>query len=408
VRLLGRIADGFRPQASFGTIAGYGAAGDPFVEAFKQGSSSAGRVVTVEGAFAVAAVWAAVRVLADTIGSLPLHAYRTRPSGREKAEGTRVYRLLHDEPNPEMPASALWSVVATHLNTWGNAYLGKTFRGSEVIELWPIRPDRVKVRREKGRKVFVLTDEGGRETDRRYSADEIVHLFGLSLDGLTGLSPVACARESIGAAIAMDEWQNSFFRDGALPRMALIHKERLSDKAKDNLRRQWEQRYRGSKKANRVAVLEEGVTVETLSLPQRDLEFVNQRKHSIQEIARWFRVPVSLVEGDKGGSLQYSTVEMDNLHFAVHSVRPWLVRIEQSLNRDKSLFPSGRLFSEFSIDALLRADTKTRYESYQIALDPISGWMKPREVRELENLPPDSSFEVPTREQLLDPAAIGD
>lgn len=381
-------------QAGYENGAGLGPLiGDPWVDAFSGATTQAGRQVTVEGSLGVAAVWAAVRILSDSVGSLPMHVYRRDGEGRVRADETRSARLLHSDPNPEMPAGVLWALMATHLNTWGNAYLGKTFRGSNVAELWPIRPDRVKVGRKNGVKIFQLSDENGRLDRKVYTAKEIIHLHGLTLDGLTGLSPVAMARESIGAALAMDEYANTFFRDGALPRMVLRNQKALSATAKRSLRRDWERRYRGSRRSNRVAVLEEGMDVQLLSLPQKDLEFVEQRKHSIQETARWFRVPVSLLDGDKGGSLQYSSTEMDGIHLVTHSIRPWLVRIEGAVNRDPDLFPTRRLFSEFLVDGLLRADTLGRYQAHQIALDPISGWMKQSEVRRIENLPPDSTFD---------------
>ncbi len=200
--------------------------GDPFLELLRQ--TAAGKTVTVERALNVAAVWAAVRILSDTIGSLPLIVYRREGEGRGRADSSRSSRLLHDDPNPEMTAMTLWALVAVHLNTWGNSYLGKTFRGAQVTELWPIRPDRVRVGRERGVKVFRVKDENGRELKQVFTAREIIHLHGLTLDGVAGISPIAVARESIGAALAMDEYSNSFFREGALPRMVLKHKQKLS------------------------------------------------------------------------------------------------------------------------------------------------------------------------------------
>ena len=365
-----------------------------WADVFRGEPTVSGRAVSVNNALGVASVWAAIRLLSDSVGMLPLIVYRKDGEGRQRATTSRAANLLHNDPNPEMTAMTLWSIVTTHLNAWGNAYLGKTFRGATVAELWPIRPDRVKVSRENGVKVFRLTDENGTPIRKTYTAREIIHLHGLTLDGMLGLSPIGMARESIGAALAMDEYANSFFREGAMPRMVLKHKKELTSVAKRNLRRDWERKYRGSRNANRVAVLEEDMDVKTLSLPQRDLEFMQQRTHSVQEIARWFRVPASKLEGTTGDSNTYSSVEMDSLHFVVYSLAPWLARIEQALNRDPDLFPTRRLYSEFLIDGLLRADTKSRYDAYKIALDPISGWMKPSEVRRLENLPPDSSFDT--------------
>jgi HK97 family phage portal protein len=382
----------------------------PWVDAFRSVSSVAGKTVTVQGALGVAAVWAAVRVLSDTVGTLPLITYRRSGYSRERATNYRTYSLLHDEPNPDMSATTMKRLLMVHMNTWGNGYLGKTFRGGQVTELWPIAPQRVEVSRKGGQKIFQLKDENGVPIDRVYTSKEIIHVYGMTLDGLVGLSPVSFARESIGAALAMDEYQNSFFRAGALPRVVLLSKKVLSDEAKRKLRQQWERRYGGSRRANQVAVLEESMDVKPIALPQKDLEFVEQRKHSVQEIARWFRVPVALLEGDKGGSLTYSTVESENLSFSTHSVRPWTVAFEEELNRDPDLFPTGRFFCEFLIDELLRAETKTRYEGWQIALDPATGWMKRNEVRQRENLPDDPDFEgmTPQPGQLTVPAPQGE
>lgn len=366
----------------------------PWLDAFSRNRTAAGKVVTVQGALGVAAVWAAVRVLSDTVGTLPLIVYRRVGDDRQRAPDNRTYKLLHDEPNPEMSAATFKRLLMVHLNTWGNAYVGKTFRGTQVTELWPIRPDRVEVQRKNGVKVFQLRDENGVPNPRVYTTREVIHIYGLSLDGMMGLSPVAFARESIGSALAMDEYANSFFRAGALPRLALLSKKNLSTEAKRKLREQWEARYGGSRRANGVAVLEEGMDVKTFTLPQRDLEFVEQRKWSVQEAARWLRVPVALIEGDKGGSLTYSTVEGENLHFAQHSVRPWTVTIEEELNRDPDLFPSGRFFCEHELKELLRADSAATAAYYGAALDPVKGWMRRNEVRQRENLPFDQAFEA--------------
>ena len=389
MNILGRIA-----RADFSGFENAGVALDanPWVEAFKGGGSEAGRTVTVANSLAVAGVWSAVRILSDTIGTLPLVTYRLNGVNKERAVDARVYDLLHEQPNPEMTAATLWGLVVTYLNTWGNAYLGKTKRGRNVTELWPIRPDRVRVWRENGRKMYGVRDANGVET--KFTSDDIIHIHGITLDGLTGLSPVAMARESIGAAMAMDQYTNTFFREGALPRMVLRHKGRLTGDGKRNLRRQWEQRYRGSARANRVAVLEEDVDVKILSLPQRDLEFVEQRGWTLQELARWFRVPVSMLEGDKGGSsMTYRTVEGDSIAFVTHSVRPWAVRIEQAINNDRDLFPSNTFGCEFLVDSLLRGETLARYQAFQIALDPNTGWMLPSEVRVIENLSFDARFD---------------
>lgn len=371
--------------------------------AFQQATSQTGVRVTVEGSFRLAAVWACVRVLSDTVGSLPCCVYRRTEGGAdgELAPSSASWRILHDRPNPEMTAMDCWSLVVTHLNTWGNAYLGKDFLGDEVVALWPIAPPRVQVARRRGVKVYLVKSEDGTR-EREYGPDEIIHVKGMSLDGLTGLSPIEHARETIGAGLAMQEHANRTFANGAMPGGVMSVRGSLTEEAGNRLRRAWNALFRGVRNAGKVAVLEDGATFTPVQFNSRDAQFVESMKMTVQDIARVFRVPVSLIEGDKGGSLTYSTVEADAIHFVTHSIRPWLVRIEQALAADPDLFPISRAgmpaaeYPEFDVDVLLRADVKTRAEVHALELDPVKGWKRPREVRRSEGLPYDSSFDIPT------------
>jgi HK97 family phage portal protein len=362
-------------------------------------SSDAGPVVTVERSLHLDAVIASIRVLSESVGTLPLKTYqRTRGSagrGRMEVFMEPVYRLLHDEPNREMSAMDCWSLVVTHLNTWGNAYLGKNFEdapgGRRVAELWPIKPELVTVYRQGGRKLFDVRDPTTGEIST-FTSDEVVHIQGFSLDGLMGLSPISLARNSIGRGLAEDEFAASFFRNWAMPRGVLQLDGELSDDRMEALRKRWQSLYGGGN-SNGVAILEGGMTFQAITMPLEDAQFVEQAKLSVQRIARLFRVPASMIGGESNDSLTYKTVEGDAIHFERYSIRPWVVRIEQALARDRDLFPgAGRsMYPEFVTDAILRADTKTRYESYALALSPDTGWMNREEVRALENLPPEPS-----------------
>lgn len=362
--------------------------------AFTHGVSASGQVVSVEKSLTLDSVLAAVRVLSESIGALPLKVYqRTRGGqGRVEAWFEQVYRLLHDEPNREMTAIDLWSLIVTHLNTWGNAYLGQSYATiggrRQVAELWPITPRDVQVERLDGVKTFTVTDPTtGKQTTH---TDDIIHIRGISLDGLVGLSPIALARNAIGRGIAGDEFSGSFLRHSAIPRGVLQLDGELSPDRAAALREQWQSLY-GGVNSGRVAILEGGMKFAPITMPLEDAQFVEQEKLSVQKIARIFRIPASMIGGESGDSLTYSTIESDAIHFERYSLRPWIIRIEQALARDRDLFPGeGRsLYPEFLTDAILRADTKTRYESYGLALDPVKGWMTRAEVRQLENLPPE-------------------
>jgi len=364
------------------------------------GGTEAGQAISVERSLRLDAVVACLRALSDSVGALPLKVYqRTRASagrGRMELWSDPTYRLLHDEPNPEATAVDLWSQVMVHLNTYGNAYLGKvpvpdpsSPTGRRVGELWPLPPESVTVcRDDQRRKVFDVIDPGnGGRT--RYSLGAIIHIRGMSLDGLVGLSPIALARLAIGRGLAADDFAAGFYRNSAVPRGVLELDGELEAADAERLRERWQSLY-GGQNAHRVAILEGGVTFKPITMPLEDAQFVETEKLTVQKIARIFRVPASMIEGDKGGSLTYSTVEGDALNFERYSLRPWIVRIEQALARDRDLFPGeGRaVYPEFVTDAILRADAKTRAEIYTAALNPETGWMEVDEVRGLENLPP--------------------
>lgn len=367
-------------------------------EAFMGARAPSGEMVTVEEALHLDPVIAAVGLLSESLGALPLKVFQRMRGGGGRMEAWMepAYRLLHDEPNPEMGAMDLWSLVMTHLQCWGNAYLAKQYApgGVRLVRaLWPLHPSAVRVGRTGGLKRFEYTEpETGRTYE--YTTADVIHIRGISLDGLVGLSPIALARTAIGRGLAADAFAGGFFRHSAIPRGVVRVEKTLSDEAAERLAERWHALY-GGRNQGRIAVLEEGTTFEPITMPLEDAQFVEQEKLGVQKIARIFRVPASLIGGERGDSLTYSTVEGDAIHFERYSLRPWMTRIEQALARDRDLFPgeTRSLYPEFIADAMLRADTKTRYESYGMALDPVTGWMRREEVRSLENLPPEPGRE---------------
>lgn len=367
-------------------------------DSFFGASSNSGETVTVERALTLDTVFACVRVLADSVGALPLRVYARGPAGASTEERWSSWqsRLLRDEPNQEMTAVDVWSLVVAWLATNGNAYLGKTFVGGQVSALWPIHPERVRVGREGGRLVYYVRSEDGVK-ERRHTAREIIHIRGLSFDGLMGVSVISYARHQVGAGLAMDKYQGSFYRNDATPRGTLNSPNRLSEDGVGRLARGWRALFGGVSNSHKVAVLEEGVTFTPISVSLDDAQFVESQRMTGQKVCRMFRVPPEMVGLDSGNSLTYSTVEGQGIQFERYTIRPWLARIEQALNRDRDLFPgeSRALFCEFDAQSLLRADLKTRYEAYALALDPAKGWMKPNEIRPWERLPVDPSFDVP-------------
>lgn len=359
---------------------------------FDTASSHSGESVTVASSMRLDAVYSCVRVLSDTVSALPLRSYRERGSegGTVVDRSSRTARLIGERPNPSMTASDLWGLVVAHLNLHGNAFIGKARRDGLVDALWPIDPGTVQVKRLKdGRQEYLVSTGGG---VKRYPAEDVIHVRGLSLDGIVGMSVVSHARHQVGAGLAMDRFQGSFFKHGATLRGVLKSQRRLSDAAIKRLGETFRAMFGGAANAHKTPVLEEGVDYQPVSLSLRDAEFVESQRLTAQKIARMFRVPPEMIGLDSGGSLTYSTVEGQGIHFERYSIRPWLVRIEQALAADPELFPAesraGRSWCEFDTQHLLRADLKTRYEAYAIGLDPVKGWLEVDEVRAWERMPP--------------------
>ena len=351
--------------------------------AFLFGSSGAGKAVSVQSAIQVSAVYACVRVIAETVASLPLHVYKNSDAGSEKATDHALYRLLHDEPNKEMTSFVLRETMLAHLLLWGNSYSQIIRTGRNQIEsLYPLLPDHMEVDRDsKGKLIYTYTTGDGKMY--RLAPEEVLHISGLGFDGVVGYSPIALEKNAIGLGIAAEEYGSKFYSNGARPSGILTHPNTVKDPKR--LRDSWNAAYGGSANSGKVAVLEEGMKFEKVSMPNNEAQFLETRKFQVSEICRIFRVPPHLV-----GDLEHATfsnIEHQSISFAVHTIRPWLVRIEQAINR--SLFSEkekGKVYAQFNIDGLMRGAYKERMEGYAIARQ--NGWMSANDIRMLENLNP--------------------
>ena len=351
--------------------------------AFYFGSSGAGKSVTVSSAIQMSTVYACVRVIAETIASLPLHVYEATDKGNMKATEHPLYHVLHDEPNLEMTSFILRETMLSHLLLWGNSYCQIIRSGrTQVIGLYPLMPDHMEVDRDKsGNLQYTYTTSEGRTV--LLSSDDVLHIPGLGFDGVMGYSPIALERNAIGLGLAAEEYGGKFFANGARPSGVLTHPNTVKDPKR--LRESWNTAYGGSANANKVCILEEGMTYAPISIPNSEAQFLETRKFQVEEICRIFRVPPHLVCNLDRAT--FSNIEHSSIDFAVHTIRPWLVRIEQAINR--ALFSDqekARFFVRFNIDGLMRGDYKSRMEGYAIARQ--NGWMSANDIRELENLNP--------------------
>ena len=348
---------------------------------FYFGTSASGKAVNPSSAIQVSAVYACVRVIAETIASLPFHVYETTENGSRKAPEHPLYRLIHDEPNKEMTSFILRETMLAHLLLYGNAYcqIIRTSR-DKIDSLYPLLPDKMEVDRDAvGFLTYTYTTSDGKRW--RLEPRDVLHIPGLGFDGVMGYSPIALEKSAIGLGIAAEEYGSKFFSNGARPSGILTHPNTVKDPAA--LRASWNAAYGSSSNASRVAVLEEGMTFVPLSLPNNEAQFLETRKFQVSEICRIFRVPPHMI-GDLDRAT-FSNIEHQSIDFAVHTIRPWLVRIEQAVNR--ALFSEkekGRFYVQFNLDGLMRGDYKSRMEGYAIARQ--NGWMSANDIRELENM----------------------
>ena len=358
------------------------------VPTFYFGTSASGKAVNPSSAIQVSAVYACVRVIAETIASLPFHVYETTENGSRKAPEHPLYRLIHDEPNKEMTSFILRETMLAHLLLYGNAYCQIIRTGRDKIDsLYPLLPDKMEVDRDAGGLLtYTYTTSDGKRW--RLEPRDVLHIPGLGFDGVMGYSPIALEKSAIGLGIAAEEYGSKFFSNGARPSGILTHPNTVKDPAA--LRASWNAAYGSSSNASRVAVLEEGMTFVPLSLPNNEAQFLETRKFQVSEICRIFRVPPHMI-GDLDRAT-FSNIEHQSIDFAVHTIRPWLVRIEQAVNR--ALFSEKekeRFYVQFNLDGLMRGDYKSRMEGYAIARQ--NGWMSANDIRELENMNPMSDEE---------------
>ncbi len=344
--------------------------------------SLAGTAVRPDTAMRCAAVFACVRVIAETVASLPLPVYRRLAGGgKERAPMHPLYRELHDQANPEMTAMELREALVGHACLWGQAYAEIELDGAgNVVALWPLRPDRTRAERDEQGRIWYVTEIERLDTRLALPAYRVWHT-----QGFMGLSPIAQAREAIGLALAAEEYGARFFSNDSRPGGVLKSPKVLSKEAAERLKASWEAAHSGLSKAHRVAVLEEGVEWQQIGIPPEDAQYLETRKYQTTEIARIFRVPPHMIADLDRAT--FSNIEQQSIEFVVHCIRPWLVRFEQSIKRD--LFGErdrAEYFAEHVVDGLLRGDVASRYQAYAIGRQ--WGWLSADDIRELENMNP--------------------
>jgi HK97 family phage portal protein len=317
--------------------------------------------ITPDTALHSTTVLACVRVLGESVASLPCNLYKkTKDGGKELATSHPLFEVLHSTPNSWQTSYEFFEQMMLHVTLHGNAYSYiKSGKKGFATELIPLHPTRVQVERlENGRLRYTYTQERGKQVV--YSQDKIVHLRWLSDDGVTGMVPVQLSQDAIALSRACEIHGSAFFGNGAMPGICLETDQVLDQSSATALRENWERMHRSSNNAFRTAVLMGGLKAHELGSSNSDSQFLETRRMQVEEICRIFRCPPHLV-GDLSRS-SFSNIEQQSIDFLQHTLQPWLTRIQACLGRDVVI--DNDLFVEFDPRQLLRGDVSARASYY--------------------------------------------
>lgn len=358
---------------------------DPVLANWFVGADTASGVpMNAEQALRLTAVMACVKILAESVGSLPLVTYRRGgDDSKTRATGTKLYGLLHDKPNRWQTAVEYREMLQGHLALRGNSYVAiSRDNAGAVAELIPLSPDRMRAYRvDSGGIAYQYANDNGGTTT--FARREIHHIRAMTMDGITGLDPISYARESLGMTAAAEEFGARFFGNGTTLSGVLQHPGHLSEQAVKHLRDTFGERYSGTANAHKPIVLEEGMTWAAMGVEPDKAQFLETRKFQLEEVARLYRIPLHMLSHTEKATSWGSGIEQFNIGFVTHTLRPWFVRWEQAIGRDLIRDGTG-LFAEFLIDGLLRGSVKDRYAAYAVGRQ--WGWLSINDVRRFENM----------------------
>ena len=323
--------------------------------------------ITESTTLSIPAAYRCVQIISDTAASLPLHAYRG------KTQLNRTPDILR-QPDPTDTRMSTLAAVFTSLLIDGNAYLlvgnrdSLGFPRSFVV----LAPGAVALTVRNGVRVYSVAGQS-------YDAEDVLHIRGMTLPGHdVGLGPLAMQRRALGLAIAGEDHAAELYVNGAIPAGILSSEQELTQAEADAAKASFVAAHGGRQRS--PAVLSGGMDYKTLSFSAADLELVESRRFSAQQICTIFGVPSWIVGVGSTDPRTYSNVQDDNRAFVSWTLRPWLTRVEQSLS---TLLPRGQE-AKFNLDALLRADTLARYSAHSAGL--AGGWLSVAEIRALEDL----------------------
>lgn len=346
-----------------------------------------GRSVTPKSSLNHSVVWCCRKIIAETIGAMPLHLMTQDGDNKEQAKKHPLYSVLHDEPNPEMSDVDFKQSITDHAVSWGNGYaqiVRRSGSGETVgLNLWlpdETRTDRVKATNE----LVYLHKESGRE--KTYPMRDVFHLRGFGFDGIQGYSVIRMLANSISRQQVKEEWEGRFYeRGGRGPLYGEYPNAFKNRQDKRAVEEDFDKIYGNLDSAFKILITENGLKLNPLGLHPVDAQFIESMQLGIPEICRGFRISPHMVADLSRAT--FSNIEHLALEFVQHTMMPWITAWEKAVRRCL-LTPAekDRYFAKFNVNGLLRADYKTRMEGYASALQ--NGHLSIDEVRDYEDLNP--------------------
>ena len=347
--------------------------------------SASGEDVNEFTAMQHGAVFACVQKISGTIATLPLELYKRDEKGRSKAYDHPLYSILHDQPNKDMTSSTWRRLLVINCLLNGNHYdFIERSNGGAVLGLIPLNPQKVKIKRTKESQTLYYEYEKAPGDYMIIPQENMLHTHGISRDGISGMSTIEQARNAIGLGISTEKFGSHYFKNGARPGLAIELQHNLSDQALLDLKESFIKNNSGENQLG-VHVLRDGAKLTTYNIPNSDSQFLESRKFQVEDIARIFDVPLSMIQYLHAAFK--SNVEQENIGYVTHSIRPRIVDIEQTLNW-KLLQPGERktYFIELNLDGLLRGDSLTQARVLDIEMG--NAVINPNEWRKLKNWNP--------------------
>lgn len=332
------------------------------------GSTVAGVSVNVDSALNYIPFYAAVRIISEDVAGLPLNVYlRRSDGGRDIDRDHWAQRLLHDQPNPEMTAFTWREMAMAHVLTWGNHYSEIEYAtDGSILNLWPLRPDSMSVERNTaGNLVYLYRPGSGGEY--QLPRRNVFHLHGLGFDGRVGYSVVNRMRRALALGIATETHGTNAFDKGMIPPAALKTPGKLADDTLAHLKASMDN-WRGLENRHRMAILEEGLEIQVLGIPNDDAQFISTLEHAGGMMATAFRIPPSMLGMVNRSTSWGSGIEQFQIGYVTQTLRGWLVRSEQQYNMSL-LGGDDRRYSKHVLDGFLRGDAAARWAAYNAGLD---------------------------------------